>query len=213
MKRISRLYQICKTSRSNFVLVSVKYFYHLAKGKNIISHQKKTILGFNIIALKGMLKVGVDSTGFTHHKDAALLNVRGKLDIGGNFSIGRGCRLDIGPEAVVTLGGNTYINPFANIIIMHKLNIGENCAISWNCQFLDEDFHQITYKGQKKASSPAISIGNKVCIGSKVSIYKGTVILNGCVIASNSVVKGTFDAENVLIAGNPAKIIKRNISW
>jgi hypothetical protein len=27
------------------------------------------------------------------------------------------------------------------------------------------------------------------------------------------VVKGCFDEENVLIAGNPAKVIKRNISW
>ncbi len=95
---------------------------------------------------------------------------------------------------------------------MHKLKIGDNCAISWNCQFLDEDFHEIKYQG-KKETPEEIIIGNKVWIGSNVCVYKGTFIPNGCVIASNSVVKGGFEEENVLIAGNPAKVIKRNISW
>ena len=96
---------------------------------------------------------------------------------------------------------------------MHNLKIGENCAISWNCQFLDEDFHQFDYEGKKEIKNNAIEIGSKVWIGSNVSLYKGVRIPNGSIIASDSVVKGTFDDENILIAGNPAKIIKRNVKW
>jgi serine acetyltransferase len=33
------------------------------------------------------------------------------------------------------------------------------------------------------------------------------------VIASNSIIKDVFKEKNSLIAGNPAKIIKRNVQW
>jgi acetyltransferase-like isoleucine patch superfamily enzyme len=96
---------------------------------------------------------------------------------------------------------------------MHQLTIGNDCAISWNCQFLDEDYHEIQYEGKKEKNSNSIKIGDRVWIGSNVSIHKGAVIPRGCVVASNSVVKAVFDEENVLIAGNPAKVVKRSISW
>ena len=95
---------------------------------------------------------------------------------------------------------------------MHSLNIGDNCCISWNCQFLDEDFHEINYKNYK-SSVNSITIGNQVWIGCGVKIYKGTNIPDGCVIASDSVVRGTFEKNICLIGGVPAKVIKENISW
>jgi acetyltransferase-like isoleucine patch superfamily enzyme len=58
-----------------------------------------------------------------------------------------------------------------------------------------------------------IKIGNHVWIGNDVKIYKGTVIPNNCVIASHSVVKGVFTQENSLIAGCPAKLIKKDVTW
>ncbi|BAV06703.1 transferase hexapeptide (six repeat-containing protein) [Filimonas lacunae] len=97
-------------------------------------------------------------------------------------------------------------------VICHKLVIGDDCVISWNCQFLDEDFHSITYEG--KQNKPAeIIIGNHVWVGCDVKIYKGTVIPSGCVIAAGSIVRGVFTQENSLIGGNPAKNIKPAISW
>ena len=112
----------------------------------------------------------------------------------------------------MNVGTNSYINPFSNFIIMHGIDIGDNCAISWECQFLDETFHEIYYEG-KKERDHKISIGDHVWVGSRVSIYSGSKIPKGCVVASNSVVKGIFSEENALIAGNPAVIIKRNITW
>jgi acetyltransferase-like isoleucine patch superfamily enzyme len=95
---------------------------------------------------------------------------------------------------------------------MHELTIGDNCLISWDCQFLDDDFHEIIY-ANKKNSENSIKIGNNVWIGCGVKIYKGTVIQDNCVIASNSIVRGVFNSQNSLIGGNPAKIIKENINW
>ncbi|MFP5041218.1 acyltransferase [Parasediminibacterium sp. JCM 36343] len=213
MKKLKKLFYSCRKSGSNFLIVLLKHIFYRAKRKNIVADHNAIIKGVSNIIIKGFLKVGISPVGFTHNKDVTLLNVSGKLEILGDVSIGRGCRFDIGNRGLVTLGNGTFINPFTSVVIMHKLEIGENCAISWNCQFLDEDFHKINYEGKKEFSDNGISIGNKVWIGTNVSIYKGTTIPSGCVIASNSVVKGVFSEENMLIAGNPAKILKKNISW
>lgn len=211
--KANHIYKLSKNSKSVLLIVIAKYYYFKLKGKNIIAHHKVEINGVKNIVTKGELIIGLDYVGFLHKNDITFLNILGHLELLGNTSIGRGCRFDIGESANVSIGAGTYINPFTNIIIMHNLKIGENCAISWNCQFLDEDFHHMDYEGKKETKENDIEIGSKVWIGSNVSIYKGVSIPNGSIVASHSVVKKTFNEENVLIAGNPARIIKRNVSW
>jgi len=113
----------------------------------------------------------------------------------------------------VVIGKHGYINYNTNIIITKQLEIGDSCAIGWNCQFLDTDFHEINYDDKKREEDQGIKIGNHVWIGCNSKIYKNSVIANSSVVASDSVVKGRFDVRNVLIGGNPAHILKRNISW
>ena len=158
------------------------------------------------------MSVGIDYFGFLHKRDNTVLNINGKLIFKGSHAVGRGCRFDIGKNAVVTIGQGGYLSPNSKFIIMHELVIGDNCAVSWDCLFLDEDFHEIGYAG-KKSGSNAIRIGNNVWIGCGVKIYKGSVIPDNCVIASDTVVKGIFTETNSLIGGNPAKMIKQNITW
>lgn len=150
--------------------------------------------------------------GFSHKNDITLLNIQGKLKIKGNYSIGRGCRIDIAKNAEITIGSGGYINVNSKFIIMNGLSIGDNTIISWNCEFLDESFHELSYDG-KKEKVKNIEIGNNVWIGSNVKIYSGTKIPDGCVVASNSILNSEFKEENILIAGFPAKKIKENITW
>ena len=42
---------------------------------------------------------------------------------------------------------------------------------------------------------------------------KGVTVKDNCVIGSSSLVNNSFEESNVIIAGVPAKIIKRNIEW
>lgn len=214
MKNLVLLYRKCKKSGSVFLYVIFRFLYlRLFYGLNIFPHQNVVFSGLNNIDTFGRLKIGIDYFGFSHRTDRTVLNVRGKLSIEGDYAIGRGCRFDIGRNGVVVIGKGGYINGFTNLIIMHSLRIGSNCAISWNCQFLDDDFHEILYNGQKQSSEHSIDIGDNVWIGCGVKIYKGVRIPNGCVVASDSIVKGVFDVENSLIGGNPARILKENISW
>jgi len=213
IKNILSIFRKCKSARSNFLIVYFKYlFYSIFYQKKILSHQKTSIKGVKNISTKKILNVGVKYVGFMLPSDRTFLNIQGKLILKGNYSIGRGCRFDIGKNATVSIGEGGYINANSKIIIMHDLTIGNNCAIAWDCQFLDEDFHTINYKN-KITRPKKISIGNNVWIGAGVKIYEGTIIADGCVIASNSIVRGFFNKENTIIGGNPAKVIKENVSW
>lgn len=97
--------------------------------------------------------------------------------------------------------------PVVFLFIMHQMKIGENCIIVWNCQFLDEDYHELQYEGKKEKDGNII-IGNNIWIGSNCFIYKGVFILDGCVIAASSVVRSGFSEKNALIGGKPARILR-----
>lgn len=58
-----------------------------------------------------------------------------------------------------------------------------------------------------------ISIGANVWVGEHTSIMKGSVIPAGCVVGAKSLVTKVFDEPNCVIAGNPAKVVRRHISW
>lgn len=207
------LYKKCKKAESNFVISFMKHFaYRILYAKNFILHHKVTVKGITNIETNDRLDIGMSYIGFMHKTDRTYLNIQGKLKLTGPYSIGRGCRFDIAEKAVMSIGKGGYINANSTFIIMHGLTIGDNCVISWDCQFLDEDFHEITYEG-KTITPNEITIGDNVWIGCGVKIYKGAVIPNGCVIAANSIVKGVFTKQNTLIGGHPAKVIKENVNW
>jgi len=207
------LYASCRKSNSNFLSVISRHILcRILYNKRLWLHQKAHINGISNIEAHGNLSVGLDNVGFVYKNDITYLNIQGKLRLNGNCTIGRGCRLDIGAGAIVTIGKDCYVTANSRFVIMNGLTIGDHCAISWDCQFLDEDFHEITYPG-KKDNEKFITIGHNVWIGCGVKLYKGTVIPNGCVIASDSVVKGVFIEENTLIGGHPARIIRKNILW
>jgi len=195
-----------------FVLMKFAYF-KLFHNKHILSHRKVKVAGVDNIQLKGSLEIGITPFGILHNHDYTVLNIKGKMKFtGSHYSIGRGCRFDIGENATAIFGEGGHITAFSNFIISNKLIIGDNCAISWGCQFLDDDHQKIFYK-EKQEKENEIIIGNHVWIGSGVQIYKGTNIADGCVISANSIVRGVFNEPNSLIAGNPAKVIKTNIEW
>jgi acetyltransferase-like isoleucine patch superfamily enzyme len=204
---------MCKESETNFFFLVLRYaYYRVFYQKYILMHQKASLVGVKNIEMNGTLKVGTSFVGFSHKTDKTLLRVDGKLILKGDYLIARGCRFDISKGGTVTIGKGGYINCNSKVIVSHKLTIGDECIIAWDCQFLDNDFHEIMYLGKKDADL-SITIGNKVWIGCGTKIYKGTAIPNGCVVAADSVIKGVFTNENALIGGNPARVLKENIQW
>ncbi len=107
-------------------------------------------------------------------------------------------RIKIGKKCIVN--ENVLIEPGKG------LTIGNNVVISPNTMILASD---LSYSNRdKKHDSGSISIGDNVWIGAGCIILKDVTIGNRSVIGAGSVVTKSVP-ENVIVAGNPARIIKK----
>ncbi len=96
-----------------------------------------------------------------------------------------------------------------------KIIIGKNCMFAYDIDLRTGDSHSIidTTTNERINYAENIFIGDHVWVASHVSILKGVSIANNCVIATRAVVTRSFEEENILIAGIPARKIKENIDW
>lgn len=132
-----------------------------------------------------------------------------KIDVYGHVTLGPGVRIILGEGAMVRIGNGTFLSSNSLVICKESIEIGDHCAISWDVQIMDTDFH--TLSGQRAKTKPIV-IGNNVWIGSRVTILKGVTIGDGAVIAAGAVVTKEVPPAT-LVGGNPAKIIRQNVEW
>lgn len=145
-----------------------------------------------------------------------IFNNRGTLNIGGSIKLHPGAILAIIPNAAITLGNHVGFGANTRVVCRKAITIGNDVQISWNCQVLDSDFHFLynIEKDKYYQRTKEIIIGNNVFIGNGCTVGKGTVIPDGCVVSCISKISGNYvaEGENLLIAGNPAKVIKKGIN-
>ncbi|MBO5914972.1 MAG: acyltransferase [Clostridia bacterium] len=97
------------------------------------------------------------------------------------------------------------------------ITIGDATTISADVVFLTHDYS--ISKGLKTIDPSLngrflkpITIGSNCFVGMRTIILPGTNIGNNVIIGAGSVVKGTYP-DNVVICGNPAKIICATSEW
>lgn len=93
--------------------------------------------------------------------------------------------------------------------------IGNNCMLSWNIHIFASDFHTIYDAKTKKLLNwgKEIIIGDNVWVAMDCTVLKNSFIAKNCVVGASAVVAGKFTEENCVIAGNPAKAVKRGVAW
>ena len=96
-----------------------------------------------------------------------------------------------------------------------SITLGDDNVVSSKCTFRTGDSHSILLRanGQRINHAKSICLQNHIWIGSNVTILKGARLKNSSVVATGSIVTKPFDADNVIIGGNPAKILKTDIEW
>ena len=92
--------------------------------------------------------------------------------------------------------------------------IGNDCMFSSDVQIWASDTHTITdMNGNCTNIGRFVHIGNHVWLGYGVFVLKNTTIPDDSVVGCKAVVCGKFDFQNSIIAGNPAKVMKKNVNW
>ncbi|EHI61331.1 DapH/DapD/GlmU-related protein [Hungatella hathewayi] len=142
------------------------------------------------------------------------------------LTLGHSCRFDLlGTKKTLQIGRNCELGDNVHIVAHENVIIGSNVLIASKVFISDTDHGR--YKGSEQSApnippnkrslyTKPVSIGNNVWIGENSVILSGSVIGNGCIIGANTVVKGEFP-NNVMIVGSPAKSIKvwneKSCSW
>lgn len=93
--------------------------------------------------------------------------------------------------------------------------IGNNCMLSWNIHIFASDSHTIYDAKTKKLLNwgKEIIIGDNVWVAMDCTVLKNSFIAKNCVVGASAVVAGKFTEENCVLAGNPAKVVKRGVAW
>lgn len=96
-----------------------------------------------------------------------------------------------------------------------KCLIGKDCLFSDNITIRTSDAHTIRDVETNEKINPDkdVIIGDRVWCGKNVTFSKGAVVPNDCVIGTGAFVNKQFEEGNCVLAGMPAKTVKRNIKW
>ncbi|PCI28038.1 MAG: acetyltransferase [SAR324 cluster bacterium] len=96
-----------------------------------------------------------------------------------------------------------------------KIEIGEDCMFAYDIDIRTGDSHSIidSSSGKRINYAKDVVIGNHVWLAAHCRILKGAQINDDSVVGTNSVVTKNFNETGVVLAGCPAEIVKRNITW
>ncbi len=165
----------------------------------------------------GMIKIGFNTATvfFDERSHRGAIDNNGRIVFMGKATIGQGTRIFVKSSGELVFGDNFW-GTAENAISCHKrIEFGKSVLLAFGILLMDTDTHQIVSATNEEVLNPdkAIVIGDRVWIGCRSTILKGTEIQEQSVIGAGAVVSRRFDKPHVMIAGNPAKVVKEGISW
>lgn len=161
---------------------------------------------------------------FNPNRDERYLNVGERSHIFSSFALLR-------PKSKIIIGKRCQLGR-VNFNCADKITVGDDVLMAWGITIIDNDSHSLFWQNRKNDAvqcykdylqdrsnfiknkdwsyvkcSPIV-IGNKVWIGFNAIILKGVKIGDMSIVAAGTVVIKDVPPK-VLVAGNPAKIVKR----
>lgn len=191
-----KLYFICESILSRLNCRLNCSLNHIKQGKNwVVTGRFYVLPRVFCIGKKTNIQIG---DFFTCH------NLAWK----NSFGIIQPCTFFVSKTATLKIGEHVGVSGTA-ICCRKKITIGNHVLIGTGCIISDNDAHALNMLGRRldePAECAEVSIGDDCFIGARSIILKGVSIGNGSVVGAGSVVTKSIP-ENVIAAGNPAKIV------
>lgn len=164
-------------------------------------------------AKMGMIRLGYPRVSIYPGRGIMIEN-RGTILFNGSCFIGSDCNISVGSNGVLKIGHDFTANANVSIISHYSVEIKEHVLVGWDSKIMDTDFHQMKSEegvDTPKSYSPVI-IGNGVWMAHACTILHGTIIPDNCVIGAHSLTNKEYRCpEHTLLAGTPAKTIKKGV--
>lgn len=199
-----------KTAIKMPLLISYKVKCHIEKGCSVY-------IDTNEIRT-GMVKIGWGGSDTISANRSILKLYSGcELSLGGGTTFAEG--ISIAVKGRLEIGKHFYCNRNCSISCDEKIVFGDNCLLGHGVEIRDGDGHftGIT-DGETTAwmdNTEGIHIGENVWIAARAAVLKGAMIQKHSVIGYGSLITRKIEGndEHVLLAGNPAKVVRRGILW
>lgn len=107
----------------------------------------------------------------------------------------------------IRIGDAVMISPGVRISASDEITIGDGCMFANGAYVTDCDWHGVYDRMNRDPEPKPVHIGNNVWIGDRATVLKGVTIGDNSIVAACSVVTKDIPA-NVIVAGNPARIVK-----
>ncbi|MDG1302237.1 MAG: acyltransferase [Opitutae bacterium] len=117
------------------------------------------------------------------------------------------------PDAMIKIGDQVGISG-AVICAKRSIQIGDRVLLGSGVVICDTDFHSLDYniRGTDQdlidAAVAPVRVGNDCFIGGRAMILKGVTVGDRSIVGAGSVVVKDVPSD-VVVAGNPARIVKR----
>ncbi len=106
----------------------------------------------------------------------------------------------------IFVGDACLISPGVRISASQKITIGDGTMLAAGAYLTDSDWHDIYNRVSFGGAAP-ITLGKNVWVCDNAMVGKGVTVGDNSVIAARAVVKDDVP-ENVIVAGNPARVVK-----
>ena len=158
----------------------------------------------------GVIRVGFNSGEGTADGKylRCVLEVSGTIIVEDSLDLGVGTRLCVsGTLHVHSMTSTSRLH----LVCMDKITVGKNVLIGWDTCIMDSDMHTIINLNTQELlpKTAEVIIGDGVWVATRCHILKGSKIPHGSIVGARSVVTKSFNTENAIIVGNPAKVVKR----
>lgn len=200
--------------------------FHVLSGKNRFKNKRNCSFDtgtsvlyknrFNILrGNSSEIKIGCGT--FLSNSVLTVKGSNNKILIGENGFI-NGIDLVVeGNGNTVIIGNNAFVLDDTRIYVVDGglFKMGDSCMLSDRIEIRATDNHSIIDLNTNKRINfeKPIILHDHVWLGTGVTLLKGSEIADGCIVGAKSLVTGTFSEKNCIIAGNPAKVIKKNVDW
>lgn len=139
----------------------------------------------------------------------------GRLSIGdgslfkGYARVGRNSSIDIGRKLYITAGG------VFSACEESSITIGDDCMFAGMIEIRSDHAHPIfdLETGRRTNKARSVTIGDHVWLSARSVVFPGSEIGSGSIIGHSSLVAGLRVPKNSIAAGNPARVVRRNVLW
>ena len=170
----------------------------------------------------GMISFGVggspDMAQYESNKNIFWIDNGGKIVFKGKAHFAKHTNILVS-GSTIEFGNNFSCNVGCRLSSVAGIRFGDDCLLGGSCVIRDSDGHKVFdcdenfNKTCEHAPRKPVFIGDHVWIANNVSVLKGVSIESNNVVSYGSMVIKPIEGSYQVIAGAPAKVVKKNIIW